>query len=277
MKAGSLCAIACTTLLGACVYHEIRRSPDCLETAIQVDLRTVQGTSCAEADGIIAVEVQAASFTYTTYLNGRAIGGSRTQTDIIEFSELTAGSYLVQAIDSRGCADSLRVFVPDLTSTLAVNVTTEPDNACLASNGSVSISVEGGTSPYNVWLDDRAVLPHSSGAVWFVGELEARAYSVRVEDARSCSQEVGVMVPRAVTGLGWSADIKPIMDTYCAKSGCHAGDTGRADFSVYDNVKVYAAQIRTRVQNRSMPFDGPLPDAYIQMLTCWIDDGAPPN
>jgi len=81
-------------------------------------------------------------------------------------------------------------------------------------------------------------------------------------------------VPRANTGISWANQIKPIVDVSCAKSGCHVNGTGRIDLTKFDVVKANAAQIKTRVVNKSMPFDGTLTADQIELIACWVDDGA---
>jgi hypothetical protein len=71
----------------------------------------------------------------------------------------------------------------------------------------------------------------------------------------------------------WQNDILPIMTASCATSGCHDG-ISRRDWTNYNEVKTYSASIKTRTQNKSMPFDGPLPQDQIDKIVCWVDNGA---
>jgi hypothetical protein len=74
----------------------------------------------------------------------------------------------------------------------------------------------------------------------------------------------------------WQEDILPIMISACATTGCHDGIT-RKDWTKYDEAKLYAASIKKRTQDKSMPFDGPLPQDQIDLIVCWVDSGAPDN
>ena len=77
--------------------------------------------------------------------------------------------------------------------------------------------------------------------------------------------------------ISWQNDILPIMETSCATSGCHDG-ISRLDWSDYAEVKRYATQVKQRTKDRSMPFDGPpLPQEQIDLISCWVDGGAPEN
>jgi hypothetical protein len=73
--------------------------------------------------------------------------------------------------------------------------------------------------------------------------------------------------------ISWQNDILPIMTTACATSGCHNG-VSRRDWRDYNEVKQYADVIKRKTQDRSMPFDAPLPQHQIDLIACWVDGGA---
>jgi hypothetical protein len=76
--------------------------------------------------------------------------------------------------------------------------------------------------------------------------------------------------------VSWENEILPLMINSCATNGCHDG-VSRRDWTNYNEVKQYATSIKMRTQNRSMPFDGPLPQHQIDMIACWVDNGALEN
>lgn len=75
----------------------------------------------------------------------------------------------------------------------------------------------------------------------------------------------------------WQTDILPIMVANCATPGCHDGISRTNNWKNYDEVKQFATAIRNRTQNRSMPFDEPLPQNEIDKIVCWVDNGAQEN
>ena len=112
------------------------------------------------------------------------------------------------------------------------------------------------------------------------------------------------VVPPANTSISFSADVQPTFNRSCAKSGCHAGavleqglslesgksyallfgipstedptlkrvEPGRSDLS-YLIDKLEGTGLGDR-----MPLGGPyLPDAEVQLIKDWIDQGAPNN
>jgi hypothetical protein len=81
----------------------------------------------------------------------------------------------------------------------------------------------------------------------------------------------------------YSADIKPILNASCAKSGCHDAATAQngVDLSNYASASVISHQPRFLgvINHQSgypaMPKDGPkLSDSKIQLLTCWAQAGS---
>lgn len=81
--------------------------------------------------------------------------------------------------------------------------------------------------------------------------------------------------------ISYAAQIKPILDANCIKSGCHNGDNGaERNWIVFANVKAKAEAIKTRTGNRTMPADiAPtgLPQNEIDLIACWVDQGAQNN
>jgi uncharacterized membrane protein len=78
----------------------------------------------------------------------------------------------------------------------------------------------------------------------------------------------------------FSTDVKTIIQSKCATSGCHnaAGAAGGAVLETYTQIVAQSARIRQRcVIDKTMPSSGPLPAAEIAAIKCWIDSGAPNN
>ena len=82
----------------------------------------------------------------------------------------------------------------------------------------------------------------------------------------------------------YTADIKPILDASCAKSGCHDAITVQngvnlstfATASAISQEDRFLGVIQHKAGFPAMPFDGPkLPDAQIKLLTCWVQNGSP--
>lgn len=79
----------------------------------------------------------------------------------------------------------------------------------------------------------------------------------------------------APTVVTWSTNVKPIIDQYCATSGCHVAGAQSPDLSTYTGVFNFRERVKVRatVQD-NMPASGALNQANQDALAKWINDGA---
>lgn len=81
-----------------------------------------------------------------------------------------------------------------------------------------------------------------------------------------------------VDNVNYELDIKPIVDTNCALSGCHVPGTGRKDLSTYQGMKdiVDDGRLNDRViVKKDMPPSGGLSKCDIDKINAWIQLGGP--
>jgi uncharacterized membrane protein len=74
----------------------------------------------------------------------------------------------------------------------------------------------------------------------------------------------------------FSADIQPLMTSKCATSGCHdATAAGGLTLQNYTQISSVKDRINARaVVEKTMPSSGPLATAEINIIKCWIENGA---
>jgi uncharacterized membrane protein len=75
---------------------------------------------------------------------------------------------------------------------------------------------------------------------------------------------------------GFAADVRPLIQSKCAISGCHnaAGASGGVVLENYSQISGKKDRINARaVVERSMPPTGPLTNAEAAKIKCWIDAG----
>ena len=108
-------------------------------------------------------------------------------------------------------------------------------------------------------------------------------YVLEVTDGTGCTATTSVKI---TTSISLSGDIMPILQANCLGTssgggGCHNGDNGAdRNWTEKDNVIAKAENIKTRTQNGSMPQAGSgqsLTSEEIDMIACWVDDGALDN
>ncbi len=146
-------------------------TPDCEPPMVQV--LSVTDASCfGSSDGSITLSATGGMPPYQFVVNG--------QTDASGiFSGLSAGTYMVQAIDDSGCPASLEVTVGQMDS-LLVTLSVDSVSCNGLADGSASADVSGGVEPYIFAWSDGQAGPTATG-------LAAGTYQLTVSDAGSCS------------------------------------------------------------------------------------------
>ncbi len=95
-----------------------------------------------------------------------------------DISGLIAGTYSVTVTDANGCTATASAIVTQPTSALSANATAT-NATCGVANGSINLTVTGGTVPYTFLWSNNATTEDISGLI-------AGTYSVTVTDANGC-------------------------------------------------------------------------------------------
>lgn len=254
-------------IFDACSSDDVEDIVDCTKSTLTVALSSsTDASSCIASDGVITVTATGGSGPYSFVLNS----SSNTTGS---FSGLPAGSYMVVATDANGCERSVDVTLSAIGSTLDLQLTATSDTECLTNNGSITVVGTGGVEPYQYRINGGAFNATST-----FSSLAPGSYTVEVKDNEGCIHVKSGTVARGNTGISYAATIKPIINTKCAISGCHNGDNGaNRNWTVFANVADHASDIKRRTGNRSMPLTGSLTQEQIDLIACWVDDGAPNN
>lgn len=223
-------------------------------------------TGCGTANGSISVSGTGGNGQLIYSINGSTFQPTG------EFTGLAADVYTITIKDAEECTATQQVTV-STESEMTITTTINEDNECLSDNGQIIATATGGQAPFEYSIGSET---NSTGAFH---DLASGSYALMVKDATNCSASEMVNVPRGDTGTSYNTQIKNIITTNCAVSGCHNGDNGaNINWTVFDNVKNNAGNIKTRTQNKSMPPDGRTITAEeIALIACWIDDGAKNN
>ncbi|HCM77523.1 MAG TPA: hypothetical protein DIS90_14160 [Cytophagales bacterium] len=254
-------------ILAGCSTEEEVQPVDCALSSFDITLQSsIDATSCSASDGSIAVVTidGKGPFTFT-------LGSTTNQTG--SFQGLPAGTYLISVTDANTCERTLEVTLKAAGSTLSLTTSSTKNTGCTTANGTITAMVQGGVSPYEYSLDNGDFNSSSS----FTG-LKAGNYAISVKDKDGCVFVKNTTVEKGDTGVSFASQIQPIIATKCAISGCHNGDSGASrNWTVFSNVQANAASIKTRTGDRSMPQTGSLTQAQIDLIACWVDDGAKNN
>jgi len=259
-----LLLVIATIIFAACSSDD--DPVDCATSGPLISLNGVENaTSCSSNDGMIRVSVSGGVEPYSFFVNDQAVGSSA------EISNLQAGSYSVLVTDGNHCSSSVD-NITILSQDFSFTTTLQPNTSCTFGNGSVSIDVVSSSPPYSFRLGNGNFTSDN-----FFSGLETGNHIITVQDNSSCTVTLSVTIPQGTTGTSWSNDIKPIMEKNCAISGCHNGVSRSNNFREYASAKSFAKTIKSKTQDRSMPFDGSLTQNQIDLIACWVNDGALQN
>jgi hypothetical protein len=273
MKRSQLLTVFITLTLHSCYYEDIPRTTTidpnlCVGSTISLTLTTAQNTTgCGKTDGTITVTATGGTAPYQYSLNG----GTKQSSNI--FSNLGAGTYSVMVYDATPCSFVLDNLTIGATgSTLAATSTITANSGCLAPNGAVQLGATGGSTPYQYSFNSSAF---SSTSLY--SNLSAGSYNAAVKDAAGCVLNVRVTIAKSAS-VSYSAVIKPLITKTCALSNCHASGGPVADLSAWVGANQYAAGIKTKTADGSMPKPpqpgGSLTADQIKQIACWVDEGA---
>lgn len=144
----------------------------------------------------------AASGSISTTVSGGAPGYTYLWADgptTANRSGLLAGTYNLTVTDTRGCTGATSATVTQ-PSAITATPTVQAVSCFGQSNGSISLAVSGGTSPYTYLWNDGATTQNRSG-------LSAGTYTVTVTDNKGCKltvNNIAVSQPAAALSLSTS-------------------------------------------------------------------------
>ncbi|HRH02674.1 MAG TPA: PKD domain-containing protein, partial [Bacteroidia bacterium] len=161
----------------------IKDANNCISTSSIININSNSGATvtaissnatCGASNGSITVTGVGGTTPYQYSLNGITYQASNV------FTGLAAGAYTVTIKDANNCISTSSII--NINSNSGATVTAISSNAtCGASNGSITATGVGGTTPYQYSLDG---ITYQASNV-FTG-LAAGAYTVTIKDANNC-------------------------------------------------------------------------------------------
>lgn len=247
-----------------CAYNDINVDFDCTQSTLAIEVESTSNVSnCRAIDGVISVVASGGLEPYNYNIDGGEYQTNST------FSNLQAGTHNVRVKDKNGCWKGIDVTIAAAGSTLAATVQTTADNQCSTDNGVATITATGGVPPYQFQIDSKG---YSDASIF--SDLKEGQHVVIVKDAEECQTTLSVLIAHGNTGISYANDIKPIITTNCATTGCHGAGTGSRDWTDFTKLKANASDVKTRTANHTMPPETPLSQSEIDLIGCWVDDGA---
>jgi len=247
-------------LLTNCTYLSVEElTIDCNEFPISIET-IINDADCGLNNGAVTINASGGKPPYQYQLN------DAVQMDNV-FNNLTAGNYQVIVTDANGCSEQKESAVLSKDGVIATATTTS--SGCGTAQAVITVQAENGASPYQYIIENG--ISQSSNTF---SNLAAGNHSIVVTDSNGCSFSLEHTI---LTGVSYSQTIEVIIMDNCAVSGCHNGSQF-PDFRIFENIQINKNNIRTRTQNKSMPAGGgSLTQEQIDLIACWIDDGALSN
>ena len=255
-----LSTILVIAYIASCQYNKLESPVDCSQSALDFTT-TITNTDCGLNTGEIEIVAVAGEPPYSYNLNGGATQGTAI------FIGLSVGEYLVTVTDNRGCITEKFEEVPNNNGITASASSTISD--CVNANGSIKVIATNGIEPYLYQLDNDS--PQASPD-FVVGP---GIYVILITDSNGCEFVLSQVVQ---SNTSFATDIQPIISNSCAINGCHDGsNSSLPNFNSLSVVQANASMIKSRTQSRNMPKTGSLTQNQIDLIACWVDDGAIDN
>lgn len=260
MKRDAFAIIAILFLI-ACSGNSPEQIIDCSLSDLSVEVTKVKFEDCGLINGEITVAATGGTGPYSYSLND-----SPPQNTPL-FETLKTGFYDITIMDNHGCSVMAHTLVGS-NETLTGRVEFTP-SGCGNDNGTITTIANHGKEPYKYQLGENSQYQDSP----FFDDLLSGEYSVWIGDASDCLIGVYLYIP---SGVSFEATISPIISTTCSTIDCHGGAQS-PDFRVFENIQNNATKIKEISQSGTMHKTASLTAEEINMLICWIDDGAPGN
>ncbi len=121
------------------------------------------------------------------------------------FTDLAPGDYTVIAQDMNGCFEVLEYTIgrPEM---LQISASTTPEICMGEDNGTITVSITGGTAPYSTSINDKTNFVQDQFD--FI-DMAAGSYFIFVRDANGCEDNIAVEI---ATGENLNATVEPVYE-----------------------------------------------------------------
>ncbi|WP_227625313.1 SprB repeat-containing protein [Geofilum rubicundum] len=231
-----------------CAKYDVEDVVISQPVALAVSLENITNVSCfTEADGAIEVTVSggtvAVDYDYQWYRVTGTGNIALSLGSVNPATTLTAGDYRVRVTDDNSCSIWSDVYTvtepasaPAITVVANNSVTTPGGN-----DGSITISISGGTPGYDVtWydVDGTTVLDNDVLSIY---NLSEGTYNVEVEDDNGCpvSRDITVSDPDAALNLSVLSAVNPVL--------CPVAQSGSIELEANGGTQPYTFTLTKRL------------------------------
>ena len=165
--------------------------------------------------------------------------GTGDDDDTEDLSGLAKGTYKVTVTDKNGCTQSLSVDITEPADALSISETHEDVKCKGESNGSIDLTVSGGTTPYKFDWDNDGT--GDDDDTEDLSGLAKGTYKVTVSDKNGCTQSLSVDITEP--------DALSIDDVTVTNVTCYNGDDGKIKITVSGGTTPYTFDNGTTTNN----------------------------
>ena len=158
--------------------------------------------NCGQPDGVVTITVTGGTPTYNYLWSNTATTAS--------INNVIAGTYTVTVTDLNGCSESLSVTIADLAGPTATIIASDSVSCYGGGDGMATVSVTGGTLPYNYTWDD----PLGQSAP-IAANLPANTWTVTIKDSNNCIATAVVIISQPDSIIYSTNFTDPVCFGYC--------------------------------------------------------------
>ncbi|NBC06114.1 MAG: hypothetical protein GVY26_02870, partial [Bacteroidetes bacterium] len=146
-----------------------------------------KSTNCAEQNGKAELTVTEGTPPYTIEWSGLSTTLNAAGTTTL--NNLMPGSNTVVVTDDAGCVSVIDIDVFEDEGGFGITLDTEGPSDCGETDGSITVNIFGGVSPYTITLNDNpATTVTTSASSYTFSDLFSGTFTVEVEDAWRCEE-----------------------------------------------------------------------------------------
>jgi hypothetical protein len=203
-----------------------------IEPVVLAATATPTNVLCNGGSGKVTLTITGGTAPYDITWDGPAAndGTANNQASGYMISSLPAGTYAISVTDDNGC---IKTASATITEPAVLAATATPTNVlCNGGSGKVTLTITGGTSPYDITWDGPAAndgTANNQASGYMISSLPAGTYAISVTDENGCikTSSATITEPAAV-----------VLSTTTTPS-CTGGATGIIDLTVLGGTMSY--------------------------------------
>lgn len=188
-----------------------------------------------------------------------------------EFINLANGNYTLTVKDVNDCRITRELVVNEVNN-INLSIASVTPSGCGTSEGEVSLEATGGSENYSYSLDGTTYQPET-----VFRNLPSGKFTAFVKDDAGCVSNSEFILE---SGVSFKSSVKSIFEMNCAVTGCHVSGTKRVNLEEFDGIQKNASRILSLTKSGAMPPKNSgkqLTASEVDLLACWINDGAKAN